>query len=536
MAGLLWDRCRMCVAHVTSFVDKYRDVLWSVEGIATLAGSAILLGSWGAFLLGFPAIEREFAALAAVTAALPIWWSTARGLLARDFTAEVLVSTAILAALVVGEFQAGAIVAVMLLGGGLLEQLTVARASRALVTLLARVPTTATVVRGDAEVAVSVEKIRPGDLVRVRTGGMVPVDGVVAQGAAAVDQSAITGESIPVEKTPGHRVFAGTLNRAGTLDIRATQVGSGTTLGKIIRRVEEAQRSAAPIQRLANRYAQFYAPIAFALGGVVYLLTGDVLRAITVLIVFCPCGLVLATPTAVVAGIGNAAKRTVLIKGGAQLEAAGRVDVVAFDKTGTLTRGEPAVTDVIVCGASLDGEGEVVRLAASAEKFSEHPLGRAIVAEASVRGMEVPSPQDSRILPGVGVEAVVGGRRVFVGRSNGTGIADGPLGPGAAQIAEALEAEGKTVLPVMTDGRLMGLIALMSSHLARVPEVLALARRPLRVIRENVLLSVAINLLAVVLAGLGIVTPILGAVIHEVSAMLVVLNAVRIIKWRPAFS
>ncbi len=641
MIGPFGDRCRRCARRAAAFFQTYRDVLWAFEGIATLAGTAILLGSWGAFLLGFPPIERGLAVLAAVTAGLPIWWSTARGLWARDFTVDVLVSTAILAALGVGEYQAGAIVAVMLLGGGLLEQLTVARASQALVALLARVPTTATVVRGDAEVAVSVEEIRPGDIVRVRTGGMVSVDGVVVQGAAAVDQSSITGESIPVEKMPGHRVFAGTLNRAGTLDIRATQVGSGTTLGKIIRLVEEAQRSTAPVQRLANRYAQFYAPIAFALAGVVYFLTADVLRAITVLIVFCPCALVLATPTAVIAGIGNAARRTVLIKGGAQLEAAGRVDVVAFDKTGTLTRGEPAVTDVIVCGALSNGEGELMCLAAGAEKFSEHPLGRAIVAAATTRGLEIPDPQDSRIVPGVGVEARVDGRRVFVGRSDGAGGVGTRPDPGAVQVAECLEAEGKTVLPVMTDGRLTGWIALrdtirpgvretisalrqvgvgqillltgdnprvaaavakevgvdayragllpenklavvrdlqrrglrvavvgdgvndapalaaadigiamgaagtdvaietadialMSSDLARVPEVLALARRALRVIRENVLLSVAINLLAVVLAGLGIVTPVLGAIIHEVSAMLVVLNAVRIIEWRPA--
>ena len=654
MIGPFRDRCRRFARLAAAFFQTYRDVLWSVEGIATLAGTGILLGSWGALLLGFPAIERGLAVLAAVIAGLPIWWSTARGLWARDFTVDVLVSTAILAALVVGEYQAGAIVAVMLLGGGLLEQLTVARASQALVALLARVPTTATVVRGDAEVAVSVEEIRPGDLVRVRTGGMVPVDGVVIQGAAAVDQSSITGESIPVEKMLGHGVFAGSLNRAGTLDVRATQVGSGTTLGKIIRLVEEAQRNTAPVQRLANRYAQFYAPIAFALAGVVYFLTADVLRAITVLIVFCPCALVLATPTAVIAGIGNAARRTVLIKGGAQLEAAGRVNAVLFDKTGTLTRGAPVVTDVIASPSTSkvhgpgpayepgtgNGDRELLCLAAAAEKFSEHPLGRAIVAEAAARGVDPPGPRESRIIPGVGVEALVDGRRIFVGRPGGTAGRASPLDTVGGRI-EALEAEGKTVLPVTIDGHLAGWIALrdavrpgvaevisalrqvgvsqillltgdnpraaaavarevgvdayragllpedklaivremqgrglrvavvgdgvndapalaaadigiamgaagtdvaietadialMSSDLARVPEVLALARRALRVIRENVLLSVAINFLAVVLAGVGIVTPVLGAIIHEASALLVVVNAVRIIEWRPA--
>ncbi len=654
MTPSLREVCRRNAARALSFLHTYWGVLWSWEGVATLVATAILLGSWGALLTGPDGLERWLAGAATIVAGLPIWWSTVRGLWDLDFTVDVLVSTAILAAIVVGQYQAGAIVAVMLLGGGLLERLTVARASKALVTLLARIPTTATVLRGDSEMTVSVEEIRPGDVVRIRTGSMMPVDGVVIQGAAAVDESSITGESIPVEKTPGEQVFAGTLNRAGTLDIRATQVGSGTTLGKIVRLVEEAQRSTAPVQRLANRYAQFYAPVAFAMAAGVYFLTADILRAITVLIVFCPCALVLATPTAVIAGIGNAAMRTVLIKGGAQLEAAGWVDVVAFDKTGTLTRGEPAVTDVIVQRATSIvqgpgpivepgtsyGEREVLRLAAAAEKFSEHPLGQAIVAEATARGVDPPDPRDSRIVPGVGVEAQVDGRRIFVGRIDGRGGRGISPDPASARLVEALEAEGKTVLPVMTDGRLMGWIALrdtvrpgvpeaiatlrrvgvkkillltgdnprvaaavakeigvdgyrasmlpegklavvrelqrrgsrvavvgdgvndapalaaadigiamgaagtdvaietadialMSSDLARIPEVLGLARRALRVIRQNVILSVAINLLAVFLAGLGIVTPILGAIIHEASAMLVVVNAVRVIEWRP---
>ncbi len=630
------------------WVEPYREPLTSWEGIATLVATALLVVSWGALLAGAGTLERALALLAAIVAGLPIWWSTARGLWELDFTVDVLVSTAVAAALLVGQYQAGAIVAVMLLGGGLLEQCTVARASQALVALLARVPTTATVLRDGAEATVSVEEIRLGDGVRIRTGGMVPVDGTVLAGVASVDQSSITGESIPVDKGPGDRVFAGTLNRAGTLDVRATQVGAGTTLGKIIALVGEAQRSSAPVQRLANRYAHFYAPIAFALAIGVYVLTGDITRAITILIVFCPCALVLATPTAVIAGIGNAAKRTVLIKGGAQFEAAGRVDVVAFDKTGTLTRGEPAVTDVI----GLDGsrgpsaqalhEGideRLLRLAAAAERLSEHPLGRAIVAAADARGLTLPDAADSKIMPGVGVEALVEGRRLFVGRTE-TAAASGDRDPSVPGLVETLERDGKTVLAVAADAHVVGLIALrdtvrpgvgaaltairqagvrrillltgdnpraagavakaigvddvragllpedklaivrdlqrqglrvavvgdgvndapalaaadigiamgaagtdvaietadialMSSDLARIPEVLALARRALRVIRQNVLLSVAINVGAVVLAGLGIVTPILGAIVHEASAMLVVVNAVRLIEWRP---
>lgn len=633
-----------------SWLQTYREPLTSWEGISTLAATAVLLASWGALLAHSGNLERGLALLAAVIAGLPIWWSTARGLWKLDFTVDVLVSTAIAAALIVGQYQAGAIVAVMLLGGGLLEQCTVARASQALVALLARVPTMAILLRDGAEVAVSVEAIRPGDVVRIRTGALVPVDGGVVAGQASVDQSAITGESMPVDKRPGDRVFAGTLNRAGTLDVGATQVGAGTTLGKIVALVEEAQRNSAPVQRLANRYAQFYAPIAFGIAVAVYLLTGDILRAITILIVFCPCALILATPTAVIAGIGNAAKRTVLIKGGGQFEMAGRVDVVAFDKTGTLTAGEPAVTDVI----GVDGfrppaapllpgtiEPALLRLAAAAEAVSEHPLGRAIVAEAKRRGMAPFQAQGTRVIPGVGVEASVEGRRIFVGRMGNHGDPARVPDPATAKLVESLERDGKTVLAMLVDGRLAGVIglrdtvrpgvsqaiaairkagvrrillltgdnqraaaavareigvedvragllpeeklaivrdlqrqalrvafvgdgvndapalaaadigiamgaagtdvaietadiALMSSDLARIPEVLALARRALRVIRQNIWLSVAINLLAVLLAGLGIVTPVLGAVIHEASAMLVVVNAIRLIEWRPA--
>ncbi len=631
-------------------MQTYRKPLTSWEGIATLSATVILVVSWAALLAGAGSLERVLALLAAVITGLPIWWSTARGLWARDFTVDVLVSTAIIAALIVGQYQAGAIVAVMLLGGGLLEQCTVARASQALVALLARVPTTATLLRAGGEVTVSVEAIQPGDCVRIRTGGMVPVDGTVIAGVASVDQSSITGESVPVDKGPGDRVFAGTLNRAGTLDVRATQVGAGTALGKIIALVGEAQRSTAPVQRLANRYAQFYAPTAFAIAVGVYALSGDVTRAITILIVFCPCALILATPTAVIAGIGNAAKRTVLIKGGAQFEAAGRVDVVAFDKTGTLTKGEPGVTDAI----ALDGyrapaaltvrdgiDPGLLRLVAAAERMSEHPLGRAIVRAATERGIALPDATDSRIVPGVGVEALVEGRRLFVGRLGDAGGSGRVFNRPTHDLVTALEHEGKTVLAVTADGRAAGVvalrdtvrpgvaaviaairqagvqrillltgdnpraaaavataigidevragllpadklaivrelqrqglrvavvgdgvndapalaaadigiamgaagtdvaietadIALMSSDLVRLPEVLALAKRALRVIRQNIFLSVAINLLAVVLAGVGLVTPVLGAIVHEASAMLVVVNAVRLIEWRPA--
>src|SRR4029077_17877897 len=213
--------------------------------------------------------------------------------------------------------------------------------------------------------------VMAGDLLLIRSGERIAVDGEVITGTASVNQSAITGESLPVEKQPGDTVFAGTLNEVGTVEVRATKVGQETTLGQIRRMVEEAQEQKAPIERLLNRYAKFYTPTAVVLGLMLWWWSGDMMRAITMLIVFCPCVMVLATPTALVASIGNAAMRGSLVKKGSSIEALSRIDTVAFDKTGTVTRGEPRLVEVI----SLNGLGqdELLRLAGAAEKFSEHP-------------------------------------------------------------------------------------------------------------------------------------------------------------------
>jgi len=241
--------------------------------------------------------------------------------------------------------------------------------------------------RDGRDVALSLAEVVVGDTLLVRSGDRIAVDGAVASGAASVNQAAIAGESAPVEKRAGDLVFAGTLNEVGALAVRATRVGEETTLGQIRRMVAEAQEQKAPLERLLDRYAKLYTPAAILLGLLVWWWSGDPLRAITILIVFCPCVMALAIPTALVASIGNAALRGSLVKKGATIEALARVDTVAFDKTGTRTFGTPHLVEVV----ALDGlaEGELLRLAAGAEKFSEHPLGRTVVRAAEERGLAV---------------------------------------------------------------------------------------------------------------------------------------------------
>src|SRR5205823_5017066 len=232
--------------------------------------------------------------------------------------------------------------------------------------------------------------------------------------SASVNQAAITGESLPVDKQVGDSVYAGTLNVVGALEVRASKVGSETTLGQIRRMVAEAQEQKAPIERILNRYAKFYTPAALLLGALVWWWSGDILRAITILIVFCPCVMVLATPTALVASIGNAALRGSLVKKGATIEALARVNAVAFDKTGTLTFGQPKLTAIQPLGEMT--ETELLRLAAIAEKLSEHPLGRAVVQVALAQEVGVPDPEEFMVLPGLGVRARIDEGEVVIGR------------------------------------------------------------------------------------------------------------------------
>ncbi len=357
-------------------------------------------------------------------------------------------------------FDTAALIMAFLLLGKYLEARARGRASQAIRRLLELTPREAHVVRGEREFLMLVDQVQAGDLLRVRPGEQIPADGVVEDGVSAVDESMVTGESIPVEKAAGDPVIGGTLNADGTLLVRATRVGADTALAQIVRLVDEAQSSKAPIQRLADRIAGVFVPvvIAIALGTLAVwgLVVGDlsqgIVSAVAVLIVACPCAMGLATPAAIMVGTGRGAQLGVVIRGGGVLERSRRIDTVLFDKTGTLTEGRMRVVDVV-------GDDRTLQLAAAAERASEHPIARAVVEEAERRHVDVPAATGFRAVAGLGVQAVVDGEHVLVGRARFLADA-GVQVPGWLEDAAAgLEAKGATVFWVAVGDKAAGILA-----------------------------------------------------------------------------
>jgi P-type Cu+ transporter len=279
--------------------------------------------------------------------------------------------------------------------------------------LAALAPTTARVVRDSAEIEMPIEQVLPGEIVIVRPGEQIPVDGTVTAGAATLDQAAITGESMPVEAGPGSRVFAASFARLGALRVQVTGVGAQTTFGRVVSMVEQAEINRAPVQRIADRFSAYYLPVVIAVAAATFLLSNNILATAAVLVVACSCSFAMATPVAVLASVGAAAQHGLLIKGGRYLETLAKADVLLIDKTGTLTLGRPQITDVL----TLDGhtENELLALAATAERYSEHPLAQAVRDAAARRGIMLGEPADFEALPGQGVRAAVDGTIVTVG-------------------------------------------------------------------------------------------------------------------------
>ena len=396
----------------------------------------------------------------------PVFRGTVRSLLRGRISSYALMSLGVVGALLAGEYSAAVLIVFFMRVADRLESYTLSRSRRAVQSLLRLAPERAVVLREGREVAVSPEELQPGERVVVRPGERIPADGTVVAGQAYVDQSPVTGESVPVEKTPGSRVFAGTIAHGGALEVEVERTGAESTLGRVIRLVEEAERAKAPVQLVADRFTAWYIPVVLGVAGITYLWTRQLSPALAVLLVACACAIALATPTAVIAAVGQAARRGILIKGGKYLELLARVDTVVMDKTGTVTRGRPVLVGVVP--APGFSEREVLAQAARAEGRSEHPVARAVVEAARAQGMEVVPPGEFQALPGMGVKAgeVLVGSRHFLERERVE------VGPELLQAAGSWEEEGKTVFFVALGGRAVGALAVADELRPEVPEVL----------------------------------------------------------------
>jgi Cd2+/Zn2+-exporting ATPase len=575
--------------------------------------------------------------LSALVGSSFIWWSAYQGIKERDFTADIPVTIATIAAIAIGQYSAAAVVAVLLLLGGMLEEFVSARAGKALESLAKLLPDRVTVRRDGHDIVVPLEEVKVGDTILVKSGERIAVDGTVLSGTASVNQAVITGESLPVDKQEGDNVFAGTLNEVGAMEILATKVGNETTLGQIHRLIEEAQTQKPNVERLLNNHAKFYTPTAIILGVLLWWWSGDLTRAITMLIVFCPCVMVLATPTALVASVGNAALRGNLIKKGATIESMAKIDTVIFDKTGTLTHGEPKLAGIIALNNNKDED--LLLLAAIAEKFSEHPLGKAVVKAAEEKGFLIPDPESFESISGAGIKIKTRGKNIFIGRlkqaselnlsisheaeesikeqsqlgrnvvmigidneiaglltfedkirpeskksieslhklgiktimvtgdskvvaeqtAKALGINDiyaEVMPQEKVKIVKRLQSEGHKIIFVgdgVNDGPAlvtadvgiaMGLtgtdvaietaeVGLLSDDLLKIPYLISVSKKAISTIWQNVVFSLSVLSMAVILTIPGILTPVTGALLHELSSIPVIMNSARLITYSP---
>jgi Cd2+/Zn2+-exporting ATPase len=432
---------------------------------AVVAGVALALGlalEW----TGGPLVAVRALLAAALVAGG--WYVVPRGVRAirgRAMDMHALMSVAAVGGVLVGEWAEAASALFLFAVARLLEEWAVGRARGAIAALMELAPAEATVIGPNGDRVVGVADVPVGGLIRIRPGERVPLDGVVEAGWSALDESSITGESLPVDRGPGDAVFAGAINRHGALEVRTTALAGDTTLARILHKVEEAQASRAPVQSLVDRFARVYTPAVVGGAALVAILPaalgfgtfGDwVYRALTLLVIACPCALVISTPVTIVSTLAGAARAGVLIKGGAQLEALGQVTAVAFDKTGTLTEGRPVVTDVV----SLSGADdlEVLRLAMAVERHSEHPVARAIVAAGEARGLQPRVAGEFRALPGRGARAVVEGRTLMLGNRR---LCDetGACQDGAHALMERFDRDGKTAMLLAAGQEPLGVIA-----------------------------------------------------------------------------
>ncbi|MBI5747842.1 MAG: cation-translocating P-type ATPase, partial [Nitrospinae bacterium] len=406
-----------------------------------------------------------------------------------------MMSIGIIGAAAIGEFKSSMLIVFFMSIAHYLEEFTVTRSRQAIKELIKLAPKTARIKLAvspstslrinsanlsEREIEVETKELKAGDIVVVRPGEKIPVDGVILTGSSSVDQSAITGESIPVEKGIGNDVFAATLNRSGYLEIKTAKVGEDTTLGKIIKLVEEAEAHKAPVQKFADRFTTYFLPSSLSFALITYLISGKAIYAIAVLIAACPCAVGLATPLSVIASVGSSAKKGLLIKGGLYLEALAKVDCVVMDKTGTLTFGKPQVTDIIEIRSqkpALEGfnqgsevrRKEILRLAASVERHSEHAIASAIIEKAEKEGISIPEPKDFKYIIGRGITGRVDGKDIILGNQRLFEEKGIIISSHERKEAQKLEDEGKTILFVAVDSTIAGIIAVADVLRDEVP-------------------------------------------------------------------
>ncbi len=472
-------------------MKKAMEALERLLGLGGIKKDAVLLVLSGAAVLcslfGVQPFPFDIAWAAIVLCGVPIVLEAIIGLVtAFDIKADVLVSLALLASIAIGEYFAAGEVAVIMQLGALLEELTVAKARAGIERLVRLTPQTARVVTDAGERIIPAEQVAVGDVLRVLPGETVPADGVILSGRTSVNQAVMTGESLPVDKEPGDEVSSGTINQFGAFTLRASRVGEDSSIQRMIRLVQSADAGKAKIVGLADRWATWIVVAALAAAAVTWLVSGEILRAVTILVVFCPCALVLATPTAVMAAIGNAAKRGFLVREGDALERLAAARLVCFDKTGTLTHGEPKVVEVKSALSGLP-DGELLRLTASAEQLSEHPLGKAIAESCRAEGAPLSPAAGFRMLPGLGVSASIDGKRVLAGNARlleQEGVRFSP-----PDEASACLGRGCTVTYAAVDGMFAGFLALSDTVRAEsagtIAALSALKARPVLLTGDN---------------------------------------------------
>ena len=554
-----------------------------------------------------------------------------------DIKADVLVSLALIASVIIGEIFAAGEISVIMTIGALLEDLTVQKAKSGIENLVKLTPKQARIIRDNKEIMINADDIEIGDIVRVIAGETIPVDGVIIKGQSSIDESIMNGESLPVDKYVGDDVLSGTINQYSTFDIKATKTSQDSSLKRMIKLVKEADSKKAPIVSLTDRWATWIVVIALVSSIGTYLVTHQILRSVTILVVFCPCALVLATPTAIMAGIGNASKYGMLIKGGDVVERLSKIKNIAFDKTGTLTYGKLSVVEYKSFNPEYDDEA-LLKILASVEAYSEHPLGKAIISYYKENNEELLDIQNFTVNPGKGITANLGEKSILVGNLKLIKDVDINLNKDIINISEEFTKKGCTVIYLSIDNKLIGYvalsdilreeakevisyiksqkinpimltgdnknsaqniasivgiddihpsllpedkmniiknledsksptcmigdgvndalalkyssvgismgaigsdiaieasdIALASDDIKNIPYLLYLSKKTMKTIKLNVTFSLALNFLAIILAMTGILNPVVGALVHNLGSVFVILNSAKLLKTR----